>query len=85
MSKTALMKAKSPRGSSRQGALPDANVMITVGHKAREVAAAASPIADENFEVIDLSDIPETDFAQPTAVRGQHYVRFLAATDERDG
>jgi hypothetical protein len=29
---------------------------------------------------IDLSDIPETGFAQPNAVRGKHHARFFAAT-----
>ena len=55
--------------------------MITVEAKdARVLAAAAPPIVEVTPEEIDLSDIPQTDFAQPVAVRGKHHARFLAAT-----
>jgi hypothetical protein len=55
--------------------------MITVDAKdARALAAAAPAIGDVKSEKIDLSDIPETDFTQPNAVRGKHHARFLDAT-----
>jgi hypothetical protein len=75
------MKAKSPRALSRHDGQPDASAMITIdASEARALAAAAPPIGDASPEKIDLSDIPETDFAQPNALRGKHRERFFAAT-----
>jgi hypothetical protein len=47
---------------------------------ARDIAAAAPPDLDVAPEDIDLSDIPETNFAQPGAVRGKYKARFYAAS-----
>ena len=72
-------EGESPRASSRRGAQPDASAMITVDAKdVRALAAVAPPITTS--EEIDLSDIPETDFSQPNAVRGKNHARFHVAS-----
>ena len=53
-------------------------ITVVDAQHAAELACKAPPI--EDWHEIDTSDIPETDFTRPGAVRGKYYARFIQAS-----
>jgi hypothetical protein len=78
------MKAKPARASasSRRASRPATNsrTIVINADQALALVAKAPPIPNIPDDQIDLSDIPETNFARPNAKRGKYHKQFLAAT-----